>query len=337
MSLDMGQHFSALKKTRAAGQDVQSPNAVNGSLEQNMSREDEYAASSLDERDRVRSILNKTSLEVSHTNRDLKANNTPMTILKLSTELILDIAEYLPPSGYMSLSYSCRTVHNKMSASIAHVLGDKFPMGLSSDSAPCVVLRNIRFLERLELRSLLDRDGKIRSSKTFCSGCQCTHDSSLFSIASLAQPSIERQCLGRAGRVWICPHRTLDYHQVTSYGETRDVHKCGSSFISVRSGYRCPYSDSGCITGWPIMRVPRNGTPSNEQVKEALGPLNAAVCPHLHLNDARVASVYLQDCQKMRWQWLERERGPASDCRCFLCSPKGRVSVVCNFCCTEIL
>ncbi len=230
----MGQQFSIPRKARAVGKDNQFLDAINTSIEHVVSLEDKCAASSTNETESVRSSFTKTSIEVSHTIPDLKTNPTPVTILKLPTELILDLAGYLQPSAYMSLSYSCRRVCKQMSASFAHVLGDKVPMGQSSASVASANLRNHRSLERLTLRSLLDRDGKIPSSETFCNGCPDTHDSSQFSLTSLAQPSMERQCLGRAGRMWICPHQILDYHQLN--WATEDFHICGSCHIFMSSG-----------------------------------------------------------------------------------------------------
>ena len=290
--------------------------------------------SSLDEIKGIRSSLQKTFSEVWHTDCNLKPDSSPKTLLRLPTELILDLAQYLPPSSYMCLSYSCRNVRNKMSVSIAHVLGDKLIKGLSSASPPSVELRNTRSLERMEFRSMLDRDGQIPSRNVFCNGCEYAHDSSHFSLASLSGPRIERRCLGRAGKAWICPHRTIDYHQATSYGQTQDVHVCGSCFVSVNSRYS-GYGFDSCLTDWPIMRVPCDGVPSNEQVKEALSRLGAAMCPHLRLDDACVASVYHQDCRKLRWNW--ECTGSAPDCRCSNCSSNKFCTVVCNFCSTEIL
>ena len=329
----MGQHFSNLRKTRAAGKDAQCIDAINRSIEPFVPLKDECATSSLNETEDVRSSFTKTSIEVSHTIRDLKTDLTPVTILKLPTELVLDLANYLRPSAYMSLSYSCRRVYKQMSASFAHVLGDKVPMGQLSVSVTSAKLRNYRFLERLILRSLLDRDGKIPSSEIFCNGCSDTHDSSQFSLTSLAQPSMERQCLGRAGRMWICPHQILDYHQLD--WATRSFHTCESCHISISSGYS-EYGFASCITGWPIMGVPRNSLPSNEEVKEALGRLSAPMCPHLSLNDACVASVYDQHCRRLRWDLASRERDPVAECQCFLCSSGKLFGIVCELCGTEI-
>lgn len=325
--LDMAQHLSAFRKVRDVRRDAQVLGASHLFAEKNPSPEDKYDTSSLDEIEGIRSSLKKTFPEVWHTDRELKPDSTPKTLLRLPTELILDIALYLPPSAYMSMSYSCRNVRNKMRVSIAHVLGDKGIKGLSSASPSSVQLRNTRSLERMEFRSLLDRDGQIPSQNAFCNGCKYPHDSSHFSLASLSQPRIERRCLGRAGQVWICPHRTIDYHQATSYEQTRDVHRCGSCTVSVNSSYS-GYGFESCFTDWPIMKVPRDGVLSNEQVKEALNRLSAAVCPHLRLNEACVASAYLQDCHRLRQN--------RSDCRCPTCSIK-LLTRVCDFCGTEIL
>ena len=325
--LDMGQHLSVLRKSREARRDAQILGASHGFDKRNPSPEDEYT-SSMDEIEGIRSSLKKTFSEVWHIDRELQPDSTPKTLLRLFTELILDIAQYLPPSAYMSLSYSCWDVRNKMRVSIAHVLGDSFIKDLSSASPSSVELRNNRSSERMEFRSLLDRDGQIPSQNAFCNGCEYPHDSSRFSLASLSQPRIQRRCLGRAGQVWICPHRTIDYHQATSYGQTRDLHICGSCSIAVSRGYS-GYGFESCFTDWPIMKVPRDGVLSNEQVKEALNRLSAAVCPHLRLNDACVASVYVQGCHRLR-----RDR---SDCRCPTCSSIKLLTRVCDFCGTEIL
>lgn len=153
----------------------------------------------------------------------------------------------------MSLSYSCRDVRKKMNVSIATVLGDKEIKDLSSASSPSVELRNTRTLERTELRSLLNHDGQIPSQNAFCNGCEYPHDSSLFSLASLSQPHIERRCLGRTGQVWICPHRTIDYLQATSYGQKPDFHKCGYASVSVNNRFAGNGFET-CLTDWPIIR-----------------------------------------------------------------------------------
>lgn len=246
----MGQYLSALKVIRSAGRNAQSPSVMNGP-------KDEHDVSSRDEIHGVLCSLNEIALQSSHTNPELVADTLPMTLLKLPTEIILDLAELLPPSGYMSLSYSCRQIRNNLNASIAHVLGDKPPMGRSPGSVPSVEIKNIRLLERLELRCMLNRDGKLPSSKRFCPMFLARHDISFFSKASLAQLFVERRCLGSAGLVWICPHRTLNDYEAERKNESEISHTCQSSRIST---YDCGY-----MVWWPIVRLARNGVPSKEQ------------------------------------------------------------------------
>ena len=90
----------------------------------------------------VQSGIIRASSEVSHRIRESEIETVPKGLLKLSTDLILEIADYLPPSSYMSLNYSCRRIRNGMGASIEYVLGDKVPMGQRSASAPSIEMRN---------------------------------------------------------------------------------------------------------------------------------------------------------------------------------------------------
>lgn len=170
------------------------------------------------------------------------------TILpSLPTEIILFVAQYLAPSNLMSLSYSCRTIRNKMGVSIESLLGKRNQKAQLSENAllnnlPKMVIlngkityslptiaRNVYHSERLTFLYMLDRDEKVPLSKAVCADCVDTHDRSLFSSESLAQPSSERCCLGSVGRVWICSHWMIDHNLVTSSAEPQDSHQCGNT------------------------------------------------------------------------------------------------------------
>ena len=294
----MGQKISALRrKFRAVNVDAQHQSTIDGSLSRITSS--------------VQSNIVKNSSQTSHPIRESDNDTIPKSLLKLSTDLILEIADYLPPSSYMSLSYSCRSIRNGMGASIEHVLGDKIAVGRQSATALSVETRNVRSLERLEWRRMLDRDGNIPSPKAFCSGCLRTHDRSLFSIRSLTQPSTQRYCLGSAGRLWICPHRSYDHGQLLEFlkkprncpdCEGRSVSMCGKFYdaCSWSSTTSCSVLSCTFVTFWPIVKMPQNGLPSNQDVEEALRLLKAPMCPHLRLNDTCVASAYLKDYAKLQ-------------------------------------
>ena len=318
-SLSRSESECAALSSRVIGSkdDSQLRNNIDGSLSQITSSEEECTVLSSNMIESVQSSIIRASSEDPHRFRESEIETIPEGLLKFSTELILEIADYLPPSSYMSLSYSCRRIRNGMSASIEHVLGNKLRIGQWSASAPSIEMRNIRSLERLEWRQMLDRDRKVPSPRAFCSRCSCTHDRSLFSMQSLTQPSTERRCLGSAGRLWICPYRSLDYDQAIGFLTSAKNH-----FSTPGRFYwlgRSPTPEGSFIIFWPILKMPQDGVPSNQEVEEALRSLKAPMCPHLRLNDACVASTYLKDCGRLQhefWIW--------------------KTTTVCRFCHIEI-
>ena len=327
----MGQKLSTLRrKVLAVKADTPRQSNIDGSLSRITSPEDECAVQPSSVIESVQSGIIRTSSQTSDPIRESDSDTIPKGLLKLSTELILEIAEYLPSSGYMSLSYSCRRIRNGMGASIEHVLGDKLPMGRRSATALSIEMRNVRSLERLEWRRMLDRDGKVPSPRAFCSGCMLTHDRSLFSIQSLNQPSTRRRCLGSAGRVWICPHLSLDHDQVMEF-----LREPGHNWVCERRPStlyyeRCSFgirSTGSFITFWPIIKMPRDGLPSNQDVEEALRVLKAPLCPHLRLNDACVAGAYLKDRANLQRDFC---RHPSPDFRGLILSSERLVCIFCG-------
>lgn len=244
----------------------------------------------------------------------------------LPTEIILIIAHYLPPSSLLSLSYTCQVIRNKMGVSIEHSLGKKdnkmqlsrsafgtnlpYLIGVTGRdlrwSLPTMV-PNVHRSERLELLRMLDRDGKLPPSKAVCSGCADTHDRSLFSSESLAQPSNERRCLGSAGRLWICPHWILDHNLVTTSAEPRGSHMCGKRWVSVLA---VPGEFAEPAVIWPIAVLRRNNDapPSKKLVDDLLARTDLSVCKHLRFADSFVSRLYSPDCKRL---WAGR-----SDPRC---------------------
>ena len=83
------------------------------------------------------------------------------------------------------------------------------------------------------------------------------------------------------------------------------------------------------------MSVPGGLVPSYKEVREALRPLEAPMCPHLRLKDACVGSFYHPDCQKISRN--PEETDIALECGCGL-SPSLEEPWIktCNFCGTMI-
>lgn len=250
------------------------------------------------------------------------------------TEIILIVAKYLPPSSLMSLSYSCRNIHNKMGVSIEHSLGEKKRTARLSKNAletnlpklslldggiklslPTTV-GNVYHSERLKLLCMLDRDQKVPPSKAVCSGCADTHDRSLFSSKSLEQSSTERCCLGSAGRLWICPHWVFDHNLVTTSAEPHQSHMCGNKGVSVLA---ISLDRTRPNVSWPITVLrDNNDAPSKQLVKDVLSRINIRVCKHLRIADAFVLRLYSPDCRMLRW--VMNASKPVPYCQCSSCA-----------------
>ena len=195
----------AVLSARAIGGQECAPqhSSADGSLSRVTSSEKEYSVLSSNGDLGVQSSRTRTSSNDSSRIEELQIDPNPGTLLTLPAELVLEIADHLPPSSIVSLSYSCRIICTRMGAvSIEQVLGDEFLMGRWKVSAPSVEMRNIRSLERLEWRRMLDRDRE----SLFPSQGTHEYDRSLLSKTSLAELSKERHCLDSSGRLSICTH-----------------------------------------------------------------------------------------------------------------------------------
>ena len=245
----------------------------------------------------------------------------------LPTEIILIATRYLPSSGVMSLSYSCRTIRNKINASIDHLLGTKNKITQLSPSAlgdnlPPRILGNTRVrkqtrpatirspyhTERLKLLCMLDRDQIISPFKAICSSCADTHDRSKFSELSLAQSSCDRRCIGSTGYVWICPHWIFDYNMVNMSDNSEGEHYCGTGYV-IMHAYREETTQPVII--WPFVLAGKNETPSEKLVADFLAQTDVKLCKHLHLSDMTLSHVYSPDCKKLR--------AVTSTCQCSTC------------------
>ena len=134
-----------------------------------------------------------------------------------------------------------------------------------------------------------------------------------------------------AGKVWVCPHRILDYSESTRSMETTEVQGCGGNgrlFVNGRYG-------NSLLSRWLIMRAPQGLAPSTEEGQEALRSLDAPICPHLRLNDPILESIYRLDYQRLRWK--TEGIGVAPDCRCRMCSWKRPRTEICQYYGTRIL
>ena len=328
----MGQTVSALRRIRGVNGNAQCASALGEGSKGVTSPKVEPTESMRHKiRSTLSSIIEKISPQAFPISRKLETENIRKTLLMLPTELILDIAGHLTPSGYMSLSYSCRTIRIKMAVSTTQVLGLEVLKSQVPDPGLTVELRNIRFLERLEMRCMLDHDIRTRLR---------THEYPMSSTPALsvlhiqgrnsdkARPLDSARCLLSTRRVWICPHRVLDYFEATT--NIDGLHLCGSTIATSVANYGKTY-----FSRWPVVKVFPNSVPSSEEVKEAMHAFSAFLCPHLRLNAACVASHYDSRCRRLREPFLQGFDSPPHCC-CKICLSEQLLTAICDFCDTQI-
>ena len=157
---------------------------------------------------------------------------------QLPKELVLMVADCLPPLNLLALSQTCSTLRTILDVHIEAVLPktiaqialdepphmyywpprEKYSIDVASESnykpGPRGGLSEENS-QRLEFLSMLERDGKLSAQRLVCSGCIQTHERSLFSSQTRQRQPTKRYCLGWEGRLQICPHQALSYVNVT--------------------------------------------------------------------------------------------------------------------------
>ena len=249
-----------------------------------------------------------------------------MTLSQLPTEILLQIAFHLRPSSIVAMSYVCRQFRYNMGISITELLGDAqyLRYGVSrSPSAnsfshdhlqpPQISLSETRYTikhpERLELLRMLENDDLIPPSRAICSSCGTTHPVSTFSKTALRQESRLRQCLGGEGRIWICPHASINFDRTKTHGSPRLVHKCHRE-CSVETFFEYP----ALVTKWQLIHDIGGSALPKALVSMTLSCLNAYICPHWQLKDEFVLDHYDESCKRMLLDCSGLSKLPECDC-----------------------
>ena len=159
--------------------------------------------------------------------------------------------------------------------------------------------------ERLELLCILDRDQGIPPSRAICSGCADTHEQSRFSKDLLGPCSRERVCLGKDGRIWLCPHSVFDYTQSVAIRSLPAYHQCGQNEAHI------DLFPSRPRILWPSAVLDMdNSAPSKDFVETTLALSNLPICRHLRFHDLSVSWLYSPHCKKLRRGLLCFSRPP---------------------------
>ena len=208
-------------------------------------------------------------------------------------ELLTRITHFLRPSSALAFTYTCKRFYTECGISSEDLLGAK---ALAKDA---IFVRK----ERLRLLCMLFRDRPI-SGMAVCSGCVKTHHVNAFTIGELVQGPTKRQCFGRVGRLWICPHKTLTFDDlkacqnripnkgVDGFNENRFCWYCRRA-----GGSSCCYERDRSVTIETQCHI-MTGRPNVDKtdVAAALKQLDIPICPHLRLCNPFVSSLYDPAC-----------------------------------------
>ena len=213
-----------------------------------------------------------------HSQQPTEQQHSP--IVRLPTEIILEITKDLPAASGLSLSHTCSRF-----LQIADVfIGDLFP---PSQRKPDNETRRMT-TEQLAFVCMLERDGSLTSSKLVCSFCEYLQKRKYFSPAARAQVPQDRKCIGHGGGIWICPHLIWDY-ETTINLKNRD--QCRPSW-PFQGNCHCPVyasflSESTLMLAYPLYRLKEHDTFDFEQLIPILRAAKLTICSHWESDDQR--------------------------------------------------
>lgn len=202
----------------------------------------------------------------------------------LLPELVLGVASFCPKSALLALSYCNR--HFRYDFTTA--AGAAF-----RESASMEKMRHSK--QRFAFLCAMERDDLLAPTRATCSACKRTHDNCLFTDRALAADATTRRCRGADGRLWICPHRTLDFAQARFLSNIQRV------ALSPFETLFCPEASLPPPCAGRLERTIYEKTTISQEIyicetswgksidlKEAvvcLERLNLHTCPHIRLGD----------------------------------------------------
>ncbi|KAL8924350.1 MAG: hypothetical protein Q9208_004132 [Pyrenodesmia sp. 3 TL-2023] len=247
----------------------------------------------------------------------------PNIFTVLPNEIHLEIAENLPLSSRLAFSLTCRSArelflrYGQLSVirAFAHLVPGTFGMNINSPSSSLPFSNELRelaiqrqlflsYVERDELARMMFARRKNRNivgnlfgaasrrarhRSIWCSHCWAYHPAEMFTEGMLKAWRHERKCIGAEGRMWICPHRQLDF-QSTQRFTCRVGVSCDDNVHFSRvnvNGVTISLPVMVFSEGWYHDRSPNKG-PSYGELKALVKQRNLSICPHLKMSDRSV-------------------------------------------------
>lgn len=226
--------------------------------------------------------------------------------------LVLQVAEHLDPVSRLCFRYTSLNLFKGLPFRVESELG-KRPDGSSKlvnqvrDSGPRInqgkraPQYDLKREGRLQLLRHFLKDGFFGDQKSICGACLDVHGDALFLPVELGKSDAERSCLGLTGKVWVCPHVSLTYEQVTCKNPLNTKWEC----FSCESVHVTTPSQSSSRVCFPVIRClvadSPTDVPTTSRVVTKLASFGpASLCPHLTLSS--LLSNYVQDSSPIGFQ-----------------------------------
>lgn len=182
---------------------------------------------------------------------------------RLPAELILDVAELLEPTDFLSFRASCKWAYRVVQPLSTGILRDTIlAEGSTMDFSRYTTWETLRLLlvrDDIALRFHRDRFGRLASSeiltqilygkqasKALCGFCLDLHAVSAFSPAELAKSPYERKCVGAMANFRLCEHKHVSLHDIIN------LRQQGQRVVGFQNPQRTLLCTKGCCHQYPL-------------------------------------------------------------------------------------
>lgn len=198
---------------------------------------------------------------------------------QFAPEIIQDISRHLTPSSRLALALSCRRFYDQLSIGLPH-------------------WRRIHDdVEQYQYLVVLEHFGFDVGPFVACAGCQSVHFRSWFSSDQLALKPGQRQCLKKARRFWVEPHKYLSFEELqnsASIFQVNDLKYTISNFLQAQRDTDRIWGDS-VVSKIKLLTVPDGFTISQSKLGQILRRLDVPTCPHIRFSDDIVVNNYVPE------------------------------------------
>lgn len=251
----------------------------------------------------------------------------PRTVFGLlPTELLLLISSFLPSSGKLSLSYTCRRFHSIFTI-LVEDLFERWPSPSESKSR-----RHDQDLYKSIVRATHSSNRpqsseNVSPQRPNCRLCSEENLCSDFSITALRRRDNQQVCIKHEGLLWVCPSNSWNYEQASALGQ--DLASLGPRLKAQARPFPggiglCPCKqhfttvhNSTIIQAFPIKRFASQAMmPTPTMVAQLLEDVHLRICPHRSMSSPQIPKCFRPNC--IRTFDMDKSQCPCLCCRNWL-------------------